>query len=139
MATIKFDENSLAMMSLFSKITNTTVKDFFEEEGQITFIVSEGDAGRAIGKGAVNVRRLETITKRKIKIVEFCAQIPRFITNLIYPIRVKEVIETEDGIFTITASDIKSRGLLIGRAASNLRRLEEQVKRYHKIKEIKVV
>ena len=42
-----------------------------------------------------------------------------------------------DGIVTIEAQDHSSRGLMIGRNASNLRRVESIVQRYFKVEEIK--
>ena len=92
---------------------------------------------RAIGKNGENVRKLEKLLNRKIKIVEFNPEVTRFVQNLIYPYKVREV--REDGkIITIVTSEHRSRGMIIGRNAVSLREYESIVKRYFDIDEIKV-
>lgn len=134
---IKFNKDILYFISLFEKVTKAKIKDCFEEENKLYFIVQHGEIGKAIGKNAINVKKLQNIINRKIKIVEFYPETIGFIKNYIYPIRVKEIQEKE-GIFIIIVNDSQSRGLLIGRNATNLRELEKIVKRYFNIIEIKV-
>jgi hypothetical protein len=50
----------------------------------------------------------------------------------------KEIAE-EDGVFILTPVDLKTRGMLIGRNATNLRAFESIVQRYFPVKEIKVI
>jgi hypothetical protein len=45
----------------------------------------------------------------------------------------------EDTTLFLAAKDLKTRGLLIGRGASNLRLFEAIVQRYFPIKEIRVI
>jgi len=52
---------------------------------------------------------------------------------------VSGISEDEMGIVTIAGPDSKTKGLLIGRNAQNLRNLEANVRRYFEVKEIKVV
>lgn len=134
---IKFDINLMKFISFFETLTRVHVKDLIQEEGQLIFIVKQGEIGKAIGKNGVNVRRLEKSLNRKIKIVEFNTELLQFIKNIVYPAKIEEIDE-KDGIVTITALDSKSRGLLIGRGAQNLRGFEKIVRRYHKIEEMKV-
>lgn len=136
MSKITFDMDKMKMISLFQAITRASVKDCLEDS-ELMFIVGEGEAGKAVGKQGANVKRLSTALKRKIKIVEFNHELPQFIKNLAYPLKI-EKIEEEDGIIRLTAPDIKTRGYLIGRGGSALRKLEDQVKRHFPIKEIKV-
>ncbi|RMF05018.1 NusA-like transcription termination signal-binding factor [Candidatus Woesearchaeota archaeon] len=139
MARIKFDTQLLQVMSLFQKITRTTLKDAIPngDKGQIVFVVQAGQLSRAVGKKGANVKLLESKLNRKIKIVEFNPQLIPFVRGVIYPLKA-ENIEEEDGVVTITPPDSKTRGLLIGRNAQNLRRTESIVKRYFNIKELRV-
>ncbi len=134
---ISYDVNMMKFMSMFQTLTKANLKDCFAEEGMLVFVVQPGEMGRAIGKNASNVRRLSDMLKRKIKIVEFNEKVFEFIKNLIHPLKLMDIEESE-GIITLTAIDSKTRGMLIGRAAENLRRLENQARRYFEIKEIKV-
>lgn len=136
----KITGETLKIMSLFESVTRTRLKDCFVDNQEIlTFVVVPGDIGKAIGKAAVNVKKLETMLNRKIKIVEFNSDMIGFIKNLVYPIRPRNIEETQ-GIVTIQSQDQKSRGLLIGRNASNLRNYEAIAQKYYpQIKEIKIV
>ncbi|OYT32828.1 NusA-like transcription termination signal-binding factor [Candidatus Woesearchaeota archaeon] len=138
MNKIIYDSNTVFFMRLFDLITKAKLKDCIITENMAVYIVEEGETGKAVGKGGINVRTLEKKTKRKIKIAEFSPEILKFIKNLVAPVQLINA-EKEDGIITLTAKDLKSRGLLIGRNGTNLRFFESIIKRYFpEIKEIKV-
>ena len=137
MNKIIYDSNTVFFMRLFDLITKAKLKDCIITENMAVYIVEEGETGKAVGKGGINVRTLEKKTKRKIKIAEFSPEILKFIKNLVAPVQLINA-EKEDGIITLTAKDLKSRGLLIGRNGTNLRFFESIIKRYFpEIKEIK--
>ena len=135
---IKFDIDIMKFFSIFEKITKTNAKDCFKQDKRIVFTVNEGMAGKAVGKAGANIKKLENIFKKKVRIVEFNPDLIEFIKNVIHPLQAKEIREEAD-IVTITPVDSTTRGYLIGREAVNLRQYEEIVKRYFEIKEIKVV
>lgn len=137
MTKIKFDINTMQIMSLFEKMTRANLKDCIISENLIVFIVDENEAAKAIGKKGINVKNLERGLKKKIKIVEFSDDIVRFVQNLAYPAKIERA-EHDGKILTLTAVDMQSRGFLIGRGASILRNYESIVKRYFDIDEIKV-
>lgn len=141
MATkIVYDEDTLKKMTLFESITRSKLKDFFDDEvqGRLVFIVQPGNLWRALGKGSVNVKKLEKAFGRKIKIVEFNDDLITFIKNMAHPLKIHDVSE-EDGIVTIKHEDMQTKGLLIGKNARNLRNMETNIRRYFEVKEIKVV
>lgn len=138
MIKIKFDIDTMKIMSLFESMTGANLKDCINSEGLIIFIVNDGEIGKAIGKKGINIRKLEYSLKKKIKVTEYNENLAQFIENLVYPAKVKEV-KQEEKLITITAADSQSRGLIIGRGASILRNYESIVKRYFDIEEIKVV
>ena len=138
MTKIKFDINIIKFMNLFESLTHAKVKDCIVEEERIIFIVEENNISKAVGRQGVNVRRLENSLKKKIKIVEHHPELLKFVQNVIYPLKVREIKE-EEGVVVITAPDTTTRGYLIGRGAANLRGFESIVKRYFDIKEMKVL
>jgi N utilization substance protein A len=138
MNKIKFDIDLMKYMSLFEGLTNAKVKDCIAGEGRITFIVSENEIGKAIGKNGSNVKRLNKVLNRKIKIVEFNSDIVQFVKNLVFPLKTKEVL-LEDKTIKIIPPDSQTRGLLIGRNAKNLRSFEGIIKRYFDIMELRVI
>ncbi|MBW3003820.1 NusA-like transcription termination signal-binding factor [Candidatus Woesearchaeota archaeon] len=125
-------------ISLFETITRAKVKDCFELGEKLVFVVQEGEIGKAIGKKAANVKKIEGMLKKRIRIIEFNPDLIRFINNVIYPVKAKN-IEQDNSIITITSPDSHSRGLLIGKAAEILRNNEKIVQRYFEIEEIKVI
>ena len=137
MSKIKYDINIMKYMQLFESITHSKLRDCIAGEGLI-FVVEENEIGKAIGKGGSNVRRLEELLKKKIKIVEFSPEVKQFIKNFVMPLQVKEIVE-EEGIVIIAGPDTKTKGLLIGRDAKNLNNLKNVVGRYFKIEDIKVI
>lgn len=93
--------------------------------------------GLALGRKGANIRRIESSLNRKIKIVEFNPELKDFIRSIIFPLRVDDITD-DGGIVTLITHDTKTRGLLIGRAAQNLRNYESLVKRYFDVRELKV-
>lgn len=138
---IVYDEDILKKMALFESITHSKLKDFFDDpvQDRLVFIVLEGELWKALGKGSMNVKKLEKAYNRKIKIVEFAPDKIAFIKNMAYPLRISDVTEDEEGIVTIRHDDLQTKGLLIGKNARNLRNMEKNIRRYFEVKEIKVV
>lgn len=128
----------MKFIPLFETLTRATLKDCFEFNERIYFVVNEKQIGKAIGKQGKNIKLLEKTINRKIKIIEFNPHIVQFINNLIYPLKVKDIEQQDDSI-VITGGDTKTKGLLIGRNSQNLKRTEKIVKRYFKIDNIKII
>lgn len=135
---VKYDAELLNLMVLFEKVTRAHLKDCFFNKDRLVFIVAEGEMGKALGKHKTNIEKIEHSLNRKIKIVEFSPDVKIFIKNLMYPLRIVEMHQDE-GIITVKGPDTKTKGLMIGARAQNLRNYEEITKKYFEIEEIKVV
>lgn len=136
--TIKYDLRSMQYMSSFEKITRSKLKDFFETDDTLIFVVQPMQLQRALGPKGKNAKMLRQKFNKRIKIVEYNPDKIQFIKNMIYPLKAKSIAE-EDGTVIIEGPDRETKALLIGRNASNLRALETAVRRYFDVKEIKVV
>jgi len=136
-ARIKYNEEIIKYISVFESLTASKVRDCVIGE-KVWFIVEENEIGKAIGRKASNIRRLENMLKRPIRVVEYSPDIKTFIRNLIYPLRA-DAIEVDGDICTITGPDTKTKGLLIGRDRKNLNFVTGIVKRHFPIDSIKVV
>jgi len=137
MEKIVYDAETIKIMSLFQSLTGALLKDCIQTKNQVIFIVQPGEIGKSIGKNAVNVKRLASRLKRKIKIVEFSEDVLTFTKNIIHPIKIKDIENTNETII-ITPFDLKSRGYIIGKGGTNLRNIEQIVKRHFNIKELKI-
>lgn len=135
----KYDMQMLQTMTLFEKVTKSKLKDFVLFGEKYFFIVQKGQLFRALGKNKANIVKLEELLKRKVKIVEFADTPAQFIINAMAPLKVVDIKE-DNGIFTVTGPDQKTRGLMIGARAQNLRSYESIVQKYYPdVKEIKVI
>jgi N utilization substance protein A len=134
-----YDVELLKLMKLFEDMTRARVKDCFHNKDKLVFVVEEGELMRALGKDRANLKKLEEKLNRNIKIVEFSPDTLTFIRNLLYPLRVSDM-SMDDGVITIKGPDTKTKGLMIGARAQNLRNYEEITRKYFdNIKEIKVI
>ncbi len=139
MGTI-YDVKAIQIRALFEAVTRTTLKDCFENQSKMLFIVMPGQIKRALGKDNSNVKRVETKIGQKIRIVEFSPNMMQFVANLIYPLRINDITMDNDGILTLKGKDTKTNGMIIGSRAQNLRNTESIVQKYFpEVKEIKVV
>lgn len=126
----------MKLISLFESLTGAKVKDCINNDRAL-FIVEENEIGKAIGKKGANIRRLEELLKKKVKVIEYNPDVVQFIHNFLFPLKVSN-IENNDGEIIITGSDTKTKGLVIGRDKQNLNNLISIVGRYFEIKDIKV-
>lgn len=138
MTKIVLDSLTLQTISMFESLTGAHVKDCVPSAEQLIFIVHEGEMAKAIGRGGQHVRNLEHKLKKRVKIVEFHTDVLQFVKNVVAPIVLSDA-KIEDTVVFMSAKDLKSRGLLIGRGASNLRLFEAIVQRYFPIKELRVI
>ncbi len=128
----------MGLSSLMERITKAKVKDCFtDEEGSIFFVVAPGEIGKAIGKGASNIKRLQQELQRKIRIIEYNDNVVEFVKNIIYPLHVQSITE-EQNVIIIKETNKKAKSLLIGRQGRNLKLIDRAVKRFFQ-HEIKVI
>lgn len=137
MVRVKLDQETGGWSSLMERISGARVKDCFQDEDTVYFIVAPGEIGKAIGKGGVNIKRVQQELNKKIKVVEFREQMQDFLRNLMYPAAVEEMVE-EEGAIILKDRSAKTKGLLIGRGGKNLRFLNRAVQRFFG-KEVKVI
>ena len=126
----------MKLMALFESMSGAKVKDCIEND-KLIFIVEENEMGKAIGKNGANIKRIENVLKKKIRLVEFSDDIVQFVRNLIYPAEALD-IKKDDAIVTIYGKDTSARAMLIGRERQNIKSINSIAKRYFGIDEIKV-
>jgi len=137
MIKIKYDIDLMKFISIFETLTRTNVKDCIAGDPLI-FVVNQGDIAKAIGKNASNIRRVEGIIKKSVKVVEFNDDVCEFVRNVIAPLRVAEVSKEENKIM-IKDPNTKTKGMIIGRDSSNLKKTKDIVSRYFQIEDIVIV
>ncbi|MBR9693431.1 NusA-like transcription termination signal-binding factor [Candidatus Woesearchaeota archaeon] len=137
-----FDTEILQVIGHFEKMTGVKVKDYYDHNDRLHFVIETGGLMRALGKDGANVKKLSTQLNRRLKISEYNPDVKLFIRNMIHPLKVSktEVDDPEPGTITLYDDDVKTKGLIIGAKAQNLRFYERVVQKYFPdVKEIKVV
>jgi len=129
---ISYSQEIIGYINVFERITRARVKDCFVDDNVLVFVIEQGDIGKALGKAGSNIHRLSNLMKKKIKLIEYNTDIKRFITNLLYPIRPTEIILDEEGVLVKTMN-YKEKGQIYGREKSNLKKINELVKKYFKV------
>jgi N utilization substance protein A len=141
---IRFTNEELKYIALFESLTGASVRDCIIDNqfDRIIFVVKEGEAGVAIGKGGKNIALLEKMTGKKYEIVEFSDDPVQLIKNALKPARVKEVRLTKkpDGnTIAVVAVDYKDKGIAIGKNGRNAEKLRFLAKRYFQISSVFIV
>ncbi|MEW5896092.1 MAG: NusA-like transcription termination signal-binding factor [Nanoarchaeota archaeon] len=137
MKRLILDQEAFALSSIMERITGAHVKDCFKDEETIYFVVRVGELGRAIGKGGINIRRVQNELGKRVKIIEYRDNAVDFVRNVIYPASVEEIVEENNGI-VIKDSSRKTKSILIGRGGKNLKMINRAVSRFFN-KEVRVV
>lgn len=133
---VKIDLENLGFSTLFEKITRTHVRDSFPYTDVIYFVVNPGFVGKALGKGAVNIKKLQDRLNKRVRIIEYSSSAKTFVERVMYPLKVEEILENESELI-LKDTNTKTKGKLIGRDGSNLRILNEIVGRFFQ-KKVKV-
>ncbi len=131
--TFTLDTTTIKTIALVESLTGAKIKDCIPGE-TFVFIFEEEKMGRVFAQR----KRLEQLLKKKVRLVAFHPDLLQFIKNLVYPLEVEKK-EEKDGVVYLTGKDTETRAMLIGRNGHYLRMMEDIVKRYFPIKEIKVV
>jgi transcription antitermination factor NusA-like protein len=112
------DMQSMRQMNLFSQISHVQTKHFFSYNNTLVFGVPMSKVSQAIGRDASNIKQLNQILRRKIKVIAMPEKddvkgIIRFVTELVEPVELNKV-ELNGGKLEINATRI-NRAVLIGR------------------------
>ena len=112
------DMQSMRQINLFIKICRVPTKHFFTYNNTLIFGVPKAKVSQAIGKDASNIKKLNQIIRKKIRVlamptIDDHEGIKRFITELLEPAEINN-ITVEGNKMEITASRI-NRAAIIGR------------------------
>ena len=127
---MEFDARIIGYINTFEVLTRAKVKDaFFDDNNALVFVTAQGEAGKAIGRGGSNVKRIASILKKMIRVIEFNSDDVEFVKNCIFPIKAKN-IEKDGSLIKIKTEDSTTKAILIGRNRKNLNNLNSIVKKY---------
>jgi len=135
------DMQLMRYINLFSKTTRVQTTKVFTYNNQIVFAVPKAKVSLAIGKGAVNVKRLNEILRKKIKVVTMPAVddndgIGKFVEETVAPIEFNK-IEVKENSVVVTAGR-QSKAALIGRNRTREKELADVLKNFFHISKLRI-
>ena len=111
------DMQLMRYINLFARTTKVTTRCFVYNN-QIFFVVPKVKVSVAIGKGAINVKKLSGILRKKIRVIAMPLadgdeSIEKFVEDIVAPIEFNKV-DVKNGEIVISAGK-HSKAALIGR------------------------
>lgn len=82
------DNDTFRYLNAFGTLTGVSAIDCFEGKDEIIYVVEAGKIGVAVGKGGVNIKKVERLLNRRIRLVEYSSDPMTFMRNVLYPIKV---------------------------------------------------
>ena len=82
---IKFDNDVILSMNLFSNVTTVMPRDCINFEDKIVFVVNQGQAGLSIGKNGVKIKMLQEMLKKEVIVIEYSDDPVKLFENVIRP------------------------------------------------------
>ncbi|MEM5852822.1 MAG: NusA-like transcription termination signal-binding factor [Candidatus Aenigmatarchaeota archaeon] len=135
---IKFDTESIRLMTIFENLTGVQVRDCLVEEDTVYFLVDEEKIGMAIGKNGSVVKNVEAAINKTIKLFGFSDDLTKFIKNLIPKATNIKIMNSEDGKKVEVVVEKSEKPLVIGREGKNLKIIKELLKRNYDVSELVV-
>ena len=135
------DMQLMRYINLFSKVSGVSTNNCFFYNNQIVFAVPKSKVSKAIGKEAVNIKKLRGILRKNIKVVtmppvESNDGILKFIKEVVDPLEFNDAEFNGDSI-TINAGR-QNKAALIGRNRVREKELSDVLKSYFKILKLKI-
>lgn len=89
---IKLSKEKLRLLALFEKLTGVTPRDCVNSGNgeRLTFVVSEGDMGRAIGVNGRNIEKVRDKLEETVLLVEYSDDPKEFLRNLFSSVEVEK-------------------------------------------------
>ena len=131
---VLLDQNSIETINLFQNLTRATVIDSISEEGELYFVIAEGQYGLAVGKGGAKIKNAEKVFKKSIKVLEYSEDLEKFVRNVIP--EAQEITRHEKQIFVKIKPQDRPR--VIGKNGKNIKIINKFLQRLFDIEELKL-
>lgn len=139
MSTVTYDTENIRAMNLFESVTGVEARDAIIEEDSAYFIVPEGKAGMAIGKGGKIVKKVQNNLDKDVKVYEYSDNLGKFLNNIV-PVDLRGV-DIQDGnsekeVEINVARDKKGR--VVGKNGKKIDAIRDVLQRTHGVDEVTV-
>jgi N utilization substance protein A len=139
MATATYDTQMIRTLNMFESITDVEARDCIINDNEAYFIVPEGKAGMAIGKGGKIVQKVQNQLGKTVKIYEYSDNIGAFINNIVPgDIRGVDIEDSGEKKKVSISVPNSNKGKVLGKEGERIESIREILKRTHNVDEVKV-
>jgi N utilization substance protein A len=133
---LTLDTDEIRMITLFENVTRTRIKDCMMDNGNVCLVVEEGKIGIAIGKDGRNVKRMEQMIGKGIKLFEYSKDLSTFVKNMIPQAKAIKIRNEEGRTLVEVKVEKKDRPFVIGRDKKNLNFYKNVLQRNHGVDDL---
>ena len=138
MATVTYDTENIRTMNMFESITGVEAVDVINREDEVYFIVPEGKAGMAIGKGGKIVKKLQNKLGKDVRIYEYSDNLGKFLNNLVpTDLRGVDIEDEEEKKVEISVSS-EIKGRVVGKNGNKIDSIRDILQRTHGVDDVVV-
>ncbi|MFB6292084.1 MAG: NusA-like transcription termination signal-binding factor [Candidatus Nanohaloarchaea archaeon] len=139
MPKVTYDTEMLRTINMFESITGVDVIEAVIKEDTAYFVVPEGKAGMAIGKGGKVVQKVQDKLGKNIKIYEYTDNIGKFLNNIV-PADIRQVDIDDDGDQKEVEISVsrENKGRVVGKNGKKIDSIREILERTHNVDEVTV-
>jgi len=139
MATVTYDTENIRAMNLFESITGVEVRDVILKEDEAYFVVPDGKAGMAIGKGGKVVNKVQNKLDKDVKIYEYSDNLGKFLNNLVpADLRGVDIDDEGDNKSVEISVSRDNKGRVVGKNGNKIDSIREVLERTHGVDEVTV-
>lgn len=136
------DMQLMRYINLFARTTKVQTTKVFTYNNQVVFAVPKAKVSIAIGKGAVNVKKLNNILRKKIKVIAMPSlddnqAIGKFVEDVVSPIEFSKIEVKNDS--AIINAGRESKAALIGRGRQREKELADVLKNFFGIVKFRII
>lgn len=137
---ITYDAETLGYLRLFEERTGAKVKDCFEGEGKLVYLVEPGEVPKAVGPGGTVVDRLKEMLKKEIQVIEFSDDPAVLAKNIFFAFSVRsvEIVPKGKGRHVTVTVDPAWKARAIGKEGKNLKLARSILLRHTNITSVSV-
>lgn len=136
---VTYDTDMIRTINMFESITGVDAIDALITDDEAYFVVPEGKAGMAIGKGGKVVKKLQRKLDRNVKIYEYSDNIGKFLNNIV-PADIRGVDIDDDGDHTEVEINVsrENKGRVVGKNGNKIDSIRQILARTHNVDEVRV-
>lgn len=139
MATVTYDTENIRAMNMFESLTGVEARDVILKEDEAYFVVPDGKAGMAIGKGGKVVKKVQSKLGKEVKIYEYSDNLGKFLNNLVpTDIRGVDIDNTDEGKSVEISVSRDNKGRVVGKNGNKIESIREILARTHNVEEVTV-